>query len=676
MPTFVGPRAPSAQPGLGAPYVSTTYVNYNMYALTLFCTTIFVFLTLVYLPYFMAFPLFIVPSKFVIYICTVSPYVIIILLPLLILSEDLFPGQVVNHTIFRRRIGDTNGPWEDTHLFSNTFSEEDNDLFTDGMNGFYSSDGFFPQSFNEREPSIEPGFMDRFITQKDIIHYNKITRRRFHRLADVRMRRHKVIPILKKIKPPIEVKHYFTIFPYDDFSVLGSTVQALSHSDASSYIHDFEKPVVFQGRAVAQIRRLRKYKQRTVLFMDNAPFWVQKASYLGYEDKLTFQEEYPVNVDFVMLKRQWQENPSSMTWQDPFCNMYSNLTRFSGLTHTFDWQTDALVFATPSTSDAPIPKEHRSSRNPIKRSLINEHLETTQEFANSNIKASHSIIVPDFMRLGLLAPYLSKFLTYLTLTFAIDALRKKVLYRRFNAGDLESVPFMGLLFANLSKLANFVFLYNKTIKRTKHTSTFSPRKIVREKQQPLPKTPLNISRHKINKFLSRPMNTLVKKEMRDIYEMEQISLRWYRRNFRNDLVREEALNRMSKFSNEKRAIGKWSVLGYYKFFRDKDLMFDDKFSGDSALLPIEYTYDEDRYSSDYEYLANLHEYTQPHFDIEVDNFRSFHLAEYEYLVEEDDFFDQSMSEDLSGLTTLIVCTYFEFWSPEPTIALYIVAYLS
>jgi hypothetical protein len=545
------------------------------------------------------------------------------------------------------------GPWEDTHVFPNTYLEEDHDLFTDATNGFYSSDGFFPQSFNEREPQVEPSFMDRFITQKDIIHYNNITRRRFPRQVHADFRKAQILPILEEVKQPPEVKYYYTIFPHDDFSVLGSTVQALSHSDASSYIHDFEKPVVFQGRALKHIRSLLKYNRRTILFLDDAPFWVRKPSYPGYEDKLTFQEEYPVNVEFVLVKRQWQENPSSMTWQDPFCNMYSNLTRFNGLVCAFDWQTDALVFAQSSGPKTSVIA-HGTPPNLIKRSLVTETIQTIHEFATQNVNSSYSLIVPDFMRLGILGQYLSKMSAFLTSLFVIDSLRKVRLYKRFNTGDLESVPFMGRLVTFLDLVANNVFLYNQFIKWPKRKSTFSPSTLIRKKQQVLEKNPFNVSRHKIAKFLARPTSTLLKQQIRDIYQMEQTSLRWYRRNFRNDLIREEALNRSSRFSTEKQAIGKWQVLGFYKFFRDKDLTFDDKFSGDSALLPLDYAYDEDRYSSDYEYLTNLHQYTQPHLDIDVDNFRSFHLAEYEYMVEEDDFFDQSMSEDLSGLTLL--CT--------------------
>jgi len=123
----------------------------------------------------MALPILALYTKFVIYTQYVSPVVIIIIFLLLMWAEDLFPGQVVYYTILRRRIGDTKGPWEDFYLFQNTFSDKDYDLFTDFTNNLYSSDGFFPHTFNERMPFPNPSFTDRFMSQTDIINYNEVT---------------------------------------------------------------------------------------------------------------------------------------------------------------------------------------------------------------------------------------------------------------------------------------------------------------------------------------------------------------------------------------------------------------------------------------------------------------------------------------------------------------------
>jgi hypothetical protein len=321
------------------------------------------------------------------------------------------------------------------------------------------------------------------------------------------------------------------------------------------------------------------------------------------------------------------------------------------------------MFAPPSS----LPKKGHSQWSSLKRFDLEPKLQTISEITEKITTASHSIIVPDFMRFGLLGPYLSKLGLFLIPSFLVDTFRLKYLYEKYGSGDLESLPFMARIFT-LVRLFAFTAILFKQPPRTKlqaFSKTKSPqilRNIINKRR-----TALDLSRHKIKAFLTRPLSMPLQKDIRDIYKTEQIYLRWYRRNFRHDVIREETLIRSSKFSREAKSIGKWSVLGHFKFFRDNLLEFDEKFTSDSSLLPLEYTYDEDRYSSDYEYLSNLHQYTQPHFDIDLDNFRSFHLAEYEYLVEEEDFFDQSMSEDLSGLVILFLLVYIDL--PAVDIAL-------
>jgi hypothetical protein len=621
------------------------------------------FILIVYLPSIIALPLFIIPFKFVIYITSMGPLIITIIFLLLMWIEDFFPGQLVNYTLLRRRIGDTKGPWEDFYIFQNISDKDDHDLFTDFTNLFYSSDGFFPHTFNERDPFPESSLMDRFITQKDIIHYNKHTVYHYPLEIKYPTGEYKDPPIPTNIEPPVELKKPYTIFPLDDFATLGATMSSLSHFDASSYIHELETPTLFLGRTLPNLRRLRKFKGLSIWLFDEALFWPKKPSYPGYGSKLKFQAEYPSNVDFVHLVRQWQDNPSSIVWQDPFSNLYSNLTRFNGLVYTFDWLTDALVFAPPSAA----PKGVSRYRASIKRFDLELKMHTISEITKKNTVASHSVIVPDFMRFGLLRPYLSKLLLFLIPSFLVDTFRFKYLYNENASGDLESLPFMARIFTFMRLFAFIAILFKQTPcnKAQALFKTKSPdilRNIINKR-----KSALDLSRHKIKTFLARPLTTNIKRDIRDIYSTEQTYLRWYRRNFRHDVIREETLIRTSKFSREAKSIGKWSVLGHFRFFRDKIIEFDEKFTGDSALLPLEYTYDEDRYSSDYEYLSNLHQYTQPHFDIDLDNFRSFHLAEYEYLVEEEDFFDQSMGEDLSGLVMLFLLVYIDL--PAVDIAL-------
>jgi hypothetical protein len=169
MPTFVGPRAPSAQPGLGAPYVSTTYVNYNMYALTYF-VPLFLFLNPSIFAIFYGFPLFIVPSK-------LSFISVLLALrhnyssPLLILSETCFRGKCQSHH-FRRRIGDTKGPWEDTSFFKYVFGRRQRPV-TDGMNDS-THRTILPAKLYEREPSLNPALWTAYYATR-YHHYNKVT---------------------------------------------------------------------------------------------------------------------------------------------------------------------------------------------------------------------------------------------------------------------------------------------------------------------------------------------------------------------------------------------------------------------------------------------------------------------------------------------------------------------
>jgi hypothetical protein len=243
-----------------------------MNLLIILTTIITSFILIVYLPSIFALPLFILPFKFVIYITSIGPFIITIIFLLLMWIEDFFHGQLVNYTLLRRRIGDTKGPWEDFYIFQNTSDKDDHDLFTDFTNGLFSSDGFFPHTFNEREPFPEPSLMDRFITQKDIIHYNEHTRYHYPLEIKYPIGEYKDPPIPKNLETPMEVKKPFTIFPLDDFATLGAALSSLSHFDASSYIHELETPTLFLGRALPNLRRLRKFKWRSIWLLDEALF--------------------------------------------------------------------------------------------------------------------------------------------------------------------------------------------------------------------------------------------------------------------------------------------------------------------------------------------------------------------------------------------------------------------
>jgi hypothetical protein len=201
-----------------------------------------------------------------------GPLIITIIFLLLMWIEDFFPGQLVNYTLLRRRIGDTKGPWEDFYIFQNISDKDDHDLFTDFTNLFYSSDGFFPHTFNERDPFPESSLMDRFITQKDIIHYNKHTVYHYPLEIKYPTGEYKDPPIPTNIEPPVELKKPYTIFPLDDFATLGATMSSLSHFDASSYIHELETPTLFLGRTLPNLRRLRKFKGLSIWLFDEALF--------------------------------------------------------------------------------------------------------------------------------------------------------------------------------------------------------------------------------------------------------------------------------------------------------------------------------------------------------------------------------------------------------------------
>jgi hypothetical protein len=273
------------------------------------------------------------------------------------------------------------------------------------------------------------------------------------------------------------------------------------------------------------------------------------------------------------------------------------------------------------------------------------------------------------MRFGLFAQYLSKFYAYIVSTSIVDTFRFKHLYRRIAAGDLESVPFMGGIFNSLRLFAYIAVLLKRKKYKYKFAKLTLKSRKYRSRKYKLEHNPLAISRYKIAKFLARTTTLAIKQNIRDIYKTEQTYLRWFRRNFRHDIIRDEALIRTFKFSTLKRSAGSFASLSYFRFFKPDWYQIDQRYGGDSTLLPLHYTYEEDRYTSDYEYLSNLMQYNDPHLDIDFDNFRSFHFTEYEYLVEEDDFFDQSMSEDLSGLVSLCALAFFDVLVIDPTIHL-------
>jgi hypothetical protein len=233
-----------------------------MSQITIVLTIICIIYALVaYTQFGIPFLLFVLHFKFVFYISNIHPLIIIIVFLLLMWSEDLFPGQLMSYTILRRRVGDTKGPWEDVYLFQNTYSTDISEDFTTFTNNFYSSDGFFPHSFNEMVHEVKPSFQERWTTRRDIRHFFNYEAKILVRRAKYSIKNVKVPPLQFTKEWPLAIKHPYTLSVMDDFTNLGPTTTSLSHFDASCYIHDFQEATLFFPRSLKNLRRLRHFKR-------------------------------------------------------------------------------------------------------------------------------------------------------------------------------------------------------------------------------------------------------------------------------------------------------------------------------------------------------------------------------------------------------------------------------
>lgn len=113
------------------------------------------------------------------------------------------------------------------------------------------------------------------------------------------------------------------------------------------------------------------------------------------------------------------------------------------------------------------------------------------------------------------------------------------------------------------------------------------------------------------------------------------------------LVRTQSLSKKREMSEARRHVV-WAQRAY---------AFEEKIGQDSALTYMPFYYEEDRFYSDHVELSNIMSNTF-YLDVNtMETFKSFHFCEYEYFVEEEDFFEQAYGDSHMASSILMLNIY-------------------
>jgi hypothetical protein len=263
-----------------------------------------------------------------------------------VVFEGLWSNTPLPFLFMRRRVDIKDAPWEShDYLFVDETEEASENLFY-YYNSFFSSDGFFPQSFKSMEHGSDQSFRIRRQTRKTMRDFvrslnfgtnNKLSSKiSFYDKYGKATRR---LPDSTSLFNPRLPSFFHDLYHQDmrdDFDAIGITLTSGSAEDASSYEYEMRYPHFTPKKKNLKITDKNTFEQVSPLF--RIP---EKIDYSL--ENLAHKDIYPLNIPTVSFKRNWMhDNPATLLFRD-INKKYINLIRVPILMSNLDIKVPLLL---------------------------------------------------------------------------------------------------------------------------------------------------------------------------------------------------------------------------------------------------------------------------------------------------------------------------------------------
>jgi hypothetical protein len=459
--------------------------------------------------------------------------------------------------------------------------------------------------------------------------------------------------ISRVFKIPFYYLNVFSISQMTDYSDIGIALTSGTADDASTYIYEVQPPIFYE---INDIPILLKKNVYDLTYVESLLMYPQPFVY----NEETVNSNYPINQSNFFVKRDWDENPDMINFRDATSKIFSNITRLPTQIHlNFNYiiQENFIYHTLPRSLN-------KSLTNSSIYTIFNQYYNESKYLTNFTSKSiPSSIITTEFPRQFNLSNIINVFKGFVYY-LKIDNKRSRKLYMNLPA-ELSMIPLFHIVQKYLNKIFFFqicIFIFNLSINKfslkMKNLIIWNRFNLTNTKNI---QENLNIDKIKQSIFFkytkftfSRLITNYQNLNTDNEITQKKYDLLIFRHKTLFDFLREVIALSTLSLTNKNFVTGRVNLLS----FSEHMYSFEQKFAQDSSLMDLPFYYEEDRFYSDFEYINTILKENNP-FDINnLDIFKSFHSCEYEYIVEEDDYFEQSTTDPIIQIFNSILLIIF------------------